>query len=239
VFIVCIRNTARSKSIPLLCTHVDLYKFSTVHPPRFFFPWLYNNFMPFVILLRRRQLDNTTFFAFSKRVVLKRENSWHMTLRWHFKRKCRHQSLFLKTSRETLDLKMNVTWHLSNTHLQCRRLSPSSPGSLQPPTGCCGTPALQEQPLVLCQVSLVHLVSISLVGFPSGRILVLDFRRTGGAAAGDSWHSLRNIHPRYRGWSGSNKKSPPMGLRADLFACDITRLIRCFWLYFRNQIAQK
>jgi hypothetical protein len=34
VFIVCIRNTARSKSIPLLCTHVDSYKFSTVHPPR-------------------------------------------------------------------------------------------------------------------------------------------------------------------------------------------------------------
>jgi hypothetical protein len=33
VSIVCIRNTARSKSIPLLCTHVDSYKFSTVHPP--------------------------------------------------------------------------------------------------------------------------------------------------------------------------------------------------------------
>jgi hypothetical protein len=34
VSVVCIRNTARSKSIPLLCTHVDSYKFSTVHPPR-------------------------------------------------------------------------------------------------------------------------------------------------------------------------------------------------------------
>jgi hypothetical protein len=34
VSIICIRNTARSKSIPLLCTHVDSYKFSTVHPPR-------------------------------------------------------------------------------------------------------------------------------------------------------------------------------------------------------------
>jgi hypothetical protein len=34
VFIVCIRNNARSKSIPLLCTHVDSYKFSTVHPPK-------------------------------------------------------------------------------------------------------------------------------------------------------------------------------------------------------------
>ena len=32
--IVCIRNTARSKSIPLSCTHVDPYKFSIVHPPR-------------------------------------------------------------------------------------------------------------------------------------------------------------------------------------------------------------
>jgi hypothetical protein len=30
---VCIRNTARSKSIPLMCTHVDPYKFSIVHPP--------------------------------------------------------------------------------------------------------------------------------------------------------------------------------------------------------------
>jgi hypothetical protein len=33
VFIVCIRNTTRSKSIPLLWIHVDSYKFSTVHPP--------------------------------------------------------------------------------------------------------------------------------------------------------------------------------------------------------------
>ena len=33
VFIVCIRNTARSKSNPLLCTHVDSYMFSTLHPP--------------------------------------------------------------------------------------------------------------------------------------------------------------------------------------------------------------
>ena len=32
--IVCIRDTARSKSIPLMCTHVDPYKFSIVHPPR-------------------------------------------------------------------------------------------------------------------------------------------------------------------------------------------------------------
>jgi hypothetical protein len=34
VSIVCILNTVRSKSIPLLCTHVDSYKFSKVHPPR-------------------------------------------------------------------------------------------------------------------------------------------------------------------------------------------------------------
>ena len=33
VFIVCIRSTARSKSNPLLCTHEDLYMFSTLHPP--------------------------------------------------------------------------------------------------------------------------------------------------------------------------------------------------------------
>ena len=33
VFIVCIRNTAMFKLIPLLCTHVYLYMFSTVHPP--------------------------------------------------------------------------------------------------------------------------------------------------------------------------------------------------------------
>jgi hypothetical protein len=34
MYTICIRNTARSKSIPLLCTHVGSYKFSTVHPPR-------------------------------------------------------------------------------------------------------------------------------------------------------------------------------------------------------------
>jgi hypothetical protein len=32
MYTICIRNTARSKSIPLLCTHVGSYKFSTVHP---------------------------------------------------------------------------------------------------------------------------------------------------------------------------------------------------------------
>jgi hypothetical protein len=34
VFIVCIRNTVVFKLIPLLCTHVYSYMFSTVHPPR-------------------------------------------------------------------------------------------------------------------------------------------------------------------------------------------------------------
>ena len=34
VFIVCIRNTAMFKLIPLLCTHVYSYMFNTVHPPR-------------------------------------------------------------------------------------------------------------------------------------------------------------------------------------------------------------
>ena len=33
VFIVCTRNTARSKSNSLLCTHVDSYMFNTMHPP--------------------------------------------------------------------------------------------------------------------------------------------------------------------------------------------------------------
>ena len=33
VFIVCIRNTARSESNPLMCTHVDSYMFNTLHPP--------------------------------------------------------------------------------------------------------------------------------------------------------------------------------------------------------------
>ena len=33
VFIVCIRNTTVFKLIPLVCTHVYSYMFSTVHPP--------------------------------------------------------------------------------------------------------------------------------------------------------------------------------------------------------------
>ena len=32
MYTICIRNTARSKSIPLLCTHVYSYMFSIVHP---------------------------------------------------------------------------------------------------------------------------------------------------------------------------------------------------------------
>ena len=53
--------------------------------------------------------------------------------------------------------------------------------------------------------------------------------------AGDSWYSSNIIHPTYRGWIGSNKKSPPMGLRVE---CDVIGLIQGLWLYFRNQIAQ-
>ena len=36
VFIVCIRNTAMFKSIPLLCTHVYSYMFSTLHPREYY-----------------------------------------------------------------------------------------------------------------------------------------------------------------------------------------------------------
>ena len=43
VFIVCIRNTAKSESNPLLCTHVDSYMFSTLHPPWSSIPHLFNN----------------------------------------------------------------------------------------------------------------------------------------------------------------------------------------------------
>ena len=34
MFIVCVRYTAMFKLIPLLCTHVYSYMFSTVHPTR-------------------------------------------------------------------------------------------------------------------------------------------------------------------------------------------------------------
>ena len=34
MYTICVRNTARSKTIPLMCTHVYSYVFSTVHPPR-------------------------------------------------------------------------------------------------------------------------------------------------------------------------------------------------------------
>ena len=33
MYTICIRNTSRSKLIPLLCTHVYSYIFRTVHPP--------------------------------------------------------------------------------------------------------------------------------------------------------------------------------------------------------------
>ena len=33
-YTICIRNTERSKSMPLMCTHVYSYMFSTVHPLR-------------------------------------------------------------------------------------------------------------------------------------------------------------------------------------------------------------
>src|ERR1700684_3987388 len=40
VFIVCMRNTAVFKLIPLLCTHVYSYMFSTMHPPRSGQEWI-------------------------------------------------------------------------------------------------------------------------------------------------------------------------------------------------------
>ena len=41
MFIVCIRNTELFKLIPLLCTHVYSYMFSTVHPPRSWTDYIY------------------------------------------------------------------------------------------------------------------------------------------------------------------------------------------------------
>ena len=35
MYTICIRNTARSKSIPLMCTHIYSYMFSTVHLPSY------------------------------------------------------------------------------------------------------------------------------------------------------------------------------------------------------------
>ena len=43
MYTICICNTARSKSIPILCTHVYSYMFSTVHPPRSTFLYLLTN----------------------------------------------------------------------------------------------------------------------------------------------------------------------------------------------------
>ena len=40
----------------------------------FVFPQQYDYFTPFVILTRRRHLDNATFIVFPKHVILKREN---------------------------------------------------------------------------------------------------------------------------------------------------------------------
>jgi hypothetical protein len=56
--IVCIRNTARSKSIPLLCTHVDPYKFSTVHPPRCHLHMNLNNMWSLPIARLQSNLDS-------------------------------------------------------------------------------------------------------------------------------------------------------------------------------------
>ena len=37
MYTICIRNTTRSKLIPLLCTHVYSYMFRKVHPPGIFY----------------------------------------------------------------------------------------------------------------------------------------------------------------------------------------------------------
>ena len=40
MYTICICNTARSKTIPFMCTHVYSYMFSTVHPPRYGPIWI-------------------------------------------------------------------------------------------------------------------------------------------------------------------------------------------------------
>jgi hypothetical protein len=37
--------------------------------------------MQLVILMRREHLDNTNFFVFPKRVILKRENNWYYSIK--------------------------------------------------------------------------------------------------------------------------------------------------------------
>ena len=67
MYTICIRNTARSKSIPLLCTHVYSYMFSTVHPPRFFNMM---NVMFFIITLHILDSNQNITFMISKRLLL-------------------------------------------------------------------------------------------------------------------------------------------------------------------------
>jgi hypothetical protein len=72
----------------------------------------------------------------------------------------------------------------------------------------------KKQPLLLCQVSPIHLVRISLVGFRPGRILVLDFRRTGGAAV-IYWTCLENAAENTR---NAENNGPPTVLKIEVFS---------------------
>ena len=60
--------------IPSILLKRIVYMFSTHITYVFVFPRYYDNYTPFVILMRRRHLDNTIFFVFLKRVILKRVN---------------------------------------------------------------------------------------------------------------------------------------------------------------------
>ena len=61
VFIVCMHNTAVFKLIPLLCTHVYSYTFSTVHPPSQFI-YNYHSVLPVRSLLPNVKGEHLTIF---------------------------------------------------------------------------------------------------------------------------------------------------------------------------------
>ena len=73
MFIVCIRNTAVFKLIPLLCTHVYSYMFSTVHPRA----------TTTISLLRKSGNLATLLPGMKARIVHEQKRSWSDVVTFH------------------------------------------------------------------------------------------------------------------------------------------------------------
>ena len=150
----------------------------------------------------------------------------HVTSRRHSRRKCRCQLtyhfLFLRTSRDTLDLKLNVKWNLSNTHSATLSLVDGPPTNINRVTShpcalsnaffyiwwppyeweCVGRAChiINNIMMVLCVQMVGRLIWVVCIGHGRQRLFIMRGPNLGALrnrANMGTWGKVRKGRPRY------------------------------------------